>query len=136
MPRSHRRKRNLHITRDVTHCYIGQAKNTLARLANHLSNYDRIDLSVKAHGLYSEDNPTGWKIQINCDISSLDEMEIELIERALQMTEFCYTTNKAEGQGKGKTKIADYKPAKGYQDGLNKAIRTHKKRLHHYLKSG
>ena len=106
-------------TRDVRHCYIGQAKNLLARLANHLSNYDRIDLSIKAHGLYSEDNPTGWKIQIkDCEVSKLDEMEIELIERALQNDGVLLYNKQSGGQGKGKTKIADYKPAKGYRDGL------------------
>lgn len=117
-------------TRKVLHCYIGQAKNTLARLANHLSNYDRIDLSVKAHGLYSEDNPYGWKITVReCDIPSLDEMEIELIERALQNDGVLLYNKQSGGQGKGKTKIADYKPAKGYRDGLKQGYENARKLL-------
>ena len=117
-------------TRDVTHCYIGQAKNLLSRLASHLSNYDRIDLSVKAHGLYSEDNPTGWKIQVkDCEMSKLDEMEIELIERALQNDGVLLYNKQSGGQGKGKTKIADYKPAKGYRDGLKQGYKNAQKEI-------
>ena len=112
-------------TRDVTHCYIGQAKNLLARLANHLSNYDRIDLSIKSHGLFSVDNPTGWKIAIRkCDPSSLDEKETELIERALNNDGILLYNKQSGGQGKGKTKIADYKPAKGYRDGLKQGYKN------------
>ena len=44
------------------YAYIGQAKHILTRLAQHLVTFQRIDLSLKAHGLYSEDNPTGWKV--------------------------------------------------------------------------
>ena len=42
--------------------YVGQAKHLLTRLAQHLSGYQHIDLSIKKHGLYSEDNTNGYKI--------------------------------------------------------------------------
>ena len=38
--------------------YIGKARNLLSRLAGHLNGYQHIDLSLKKHGLYSEDNKT------------------------------------------------------------------------------
>ena len=117
-------------TRVVVHSYVGQAKNLLARLANHLSNYDRIDLSIKSHGLFSEDNPTGWKITIReCDLSSLDEKETELIERALNNDGILLYNKQSGGQGKGKTKIADYKPSKGYRDGLKQGYENARKLL-------
>ena len=38
--------------------YLGQAKNITQRLCGHLAGYQQhIDRSLKAHGLYSEDNP-------------------------------------------------------------------------------
>ena len=39
------------------YAYVGQAKRILTRLSQHLSGYQHIDLSLKSHGLYSEDNP-------------------------------------------------------------------------------
>ena len=44
------------------YCYVGQAKHLLDRLQSHLSGFQHIDLSIKKHKLYSEDNQTGWKI--------------------------------------------------------------------------
>lgn len=43
------------------YAYVGQAKHLLTRLAQHLSGYQHIDLSIKKHGLWSENNPSGWK---------------------------------------------------------------------------
>ena len=45
------------------YAYIGQAKLILDRLVSHLQGFDQhIDLSIKKHKLYSEENPNGWKI--------------------------------------------------------------------------
>ena len=44
------------------YAYVGQAKNILTRLAQHLVGYQHIDLSLKKHGLFSKENPTGWEI--------------------------------------------------------------------------
>lgn len=38
------------------YAYIGQAKRLLTRLAQHLSGYQHIDLSIKRHGLWSDEN--------------------------------------------------------------------------------
>ncbi len=100
------------------YAYIGQAKHLLTRLAQHLSGYQHIDLSIKKHKLYSEKNPTGWQIEcVECYEKELDELERRYI---MQYANAGYQLrNKtAGGQDKGKQGIADNKPAKGYYDGL------------------
>lgn len=100
------------------YAYVGQAKHILTRLAQHLSGYQHIDLSLKKHGLYSEDNPYGWSVTTaSCPEDKLDEREQYWIK--------CYAMmgyqlrNKTSGsQGEGKKKIDDFRPAKGYRDGI------------------
>lgn len=98
--------------------YVGQAKHILTRLAQHLVGYEQhIDLSLKKHGLWSEDNPHGWFVfAVEYPESELDQKEQyhikELADKGYQLR------NKTSGsQGKGKSAIADNKPAKGYYDG-------------------
>nr|DAK05413.1 MAG TPA: intron associated endonuclease [Caudoviricetes sp.] len=57
--------------------YVGQAKSVLQRLASHLVGYEQhIDLSLRKHKLYSEDNPYGWRVEfLNFPESQLDEKE-------------------------------------------------------------
>ena len=51
------------LTRNEPQIYVGQARHLDERLASHLSGYEQhIDRSLKAHGLYSEDNPYGYKV--------------------------------------------------------------------------
>ena len=60
----------------IRYAYIGQAKHLLTRLAQHLSGYQHIDLSIKNHGLYTADNITGWKVGfLHYPEDKLDEME-------------------------------------------------------------
>lgn len=100
------------------YAYIGQAVNLLSRLAGHLKGYQHIDLSIKSHGLYSTDNIYGWKIGfLHYPVDKLDKWEQYWIK--------CYADkgyqlrNKtAGGQGEGKKQIADYKPPKGYREGI------------------
>ena len=100
------------------YAYIGQAVHILTRLAQHLVGYQHIDLSLKKHGLYTEDNPYGWKVNFrHYPIARLDEMEQYWIK---QYADKGYQLrNKTSGsQGEGKSQIADYRPQKGYHDGL------------------
>lgn len=100
------------------YAYIGQAKHILDRLVQHMSGYQHIDLSIKAHGLYSENNPYGWNVNfMSFPINQLDEKEQYYIKQyALKGYQL---RNKTSGsQGEGKRKIDDYKPSKGYRDGL------------------
>ena len=110
------------LTRTDENCfryaYIGQAVHILTRLAQHLVGYQHIDLSLKKHGLYADDNPYGWKIGfLHFPKSELDKQEQHYIKA---YADFGYQLrNKTSGsQGEGKAQIDDYRPAKGYRDGL------------------
>ena len=100
------------------YAYIGQAKHILTRLAQHMVGYNQhIDLSLKSHGLFSKENPYGWNISFaNTSEEVLDDMEQRYIKEYAVGFQLL---NKTSGsQGSGKKKIGEYKPAKGYRDGL------------------
>ena len=102
----------------ISYAYIGQAKHLLTRLAQHLSGYQHIDLSLKKHGLYSSENVYGWKIGfLHFQISELDFMEKKFIQM-YSNNGYQLRNKTAGGQGEGKTQIDDYRPAKGYRDGI------------------
>lgn len=108
----------------IKYAYIGQAKHILTRLAQHLVGYQHIDLSLKKHGLHSEDNIHGWKVGfLPFPVGELDEMEQEYIKLYAQ---YGYQLrNKTSGsQGEGKRQIDEYKPAKGYYDGIKQGKKT------------
>lgn len=100
------------------YAYIGQAKHILTRLAQHMVGYNQhIDLSLKSHGLFSKENPYGWNVSFaNTSEEVLDDMEQRYI---MEYAAGFQLLNKTSGsQGNGKKKIGEYKPAKGYRDGL------------------
>lgn len=100
------------------YAYVGQAVHILTRLAQHMVGYQHIDLSLKKHGLYSADNPYGWKVDYSvCDPKMLDKKEQYWIK---QYADLGYQLrNKTSGsQGDGKAQIDDYRPQKGYRDGI------------------
>ena len=102
----------------IKYAYIGQAKHLLTRIAQHLSGYQHIDLSLKKHGLYSSENIYGWKIGfLHFQISELDFMEKKFIQM-YSNNGYQLRNKTAGGQGEGKTQIDDYRPAKGYRDGI------------------
>ena len=102
----------------IKYAYIGQAKHILTRLAQHMVGYQHIDLSLKKHKLYSADNLHGWKVNfLNFPISELDEKEQYYIKMYAQNG--YQLRNKTSGsQGEGKRQIDEYRPQKGYRDGL------------------
>ena len=104
---------------DISYFYIGQAVNIIQRMCGHLTGYQHIDLSIKKRGFYSEENHYGWKLNfINYPKSDLDKMEqywiLEYTKRGYQ----CRYNKTAGGQGEGKEKINEFKPSRGYRDGL------------------
>lgn len=103
----------------IKYAYIGQALRVISRLAQHMSGYTQhIDRSLKAHGLYSLENPYGWKVDfVHTKESDMDEMEQHYIK---QFANAGYQLrNKTSGsQGVGKKQIDEYRPAKGYRDGV------------------
>ena len=97
--------------------YVGQAKHLLTRLAQHLSGYQHIDLSIKKHGLFNAENPCGWKIFITrCGIEDLDAEEQYWIKSCADKG--YQLRNKTTGsQGVGKRGLDNQKQPKGYYDG-------------------
>jgi len=105
---------------EIKYAYIGQAKHILTRLAQHLVGYQHIDLSLKSHGFYDLENPCGWKIgYLNFPESKLDEIEDFYIKQYAQ-NGFQLRNKKLGGQCAGNDKIAEYKPSKGYRDGIKR----------------
>ena len=100
------------------YAYIGQAVHILQRLSGHLVGYQHIDLSLKKHNLYSIENPYGWKIGfMHFPVSQLDEKEQYYIK--MYADNGYQLRNKTSGsQGEGKTQIDEYRPQKGYRDGI------------------
>lgn len=101
--------------------YIGQAKSVLQRLASHLSGYSQhIDLSLRKHKLYSEDNPYGWRVEfLNFPESELDEREKFYIK---QYADAGYQLRNVSVGGQGENRdsgqIGERKPPKGYREGV------------------
>lgn len=115
------------------YAYVGQAVNVLARLADHLNGYQHIDLSIKSHKFYSQDNPTGWKIGcLYFPQSVLDEKErfytMQYANAGYQMR-----NKTGGGQGTGKFGISENKPAKGYYDGKKQGRKDLAKELNELM---
>lgn len=101
--------------------YIGQAKNCLNRLAQHLKDYKQhIDRSLKKHGLFDEiTNPNGWKINmLTFAENELDEKERYYIE--LYGTHGYQLYNQTlGGQDSGKFGLKENEGGKGYREGVD-----------------
>lgn len=103
----------------INYFYIGQAKHILTRLAQHLVGYRHIDISLKKRGLYSEENQYGWKVNfLHYPVTALNEMEQKWILEYTKKGYQCRYNKTSGGQGEGKEKINEFKPAKGYRDGI------------------
>ena len=117
----------------IQYAYIGQAKHLLTRLAQHLSGYQHIDLSLKKHGMFSEGNVYGWKINfLHYPEDELDEHEQFWIKRYAK-NGYQLRNKTAGGQGEGKKQISEYRPAKGYYDGITQGKNTLARELSHIM---
>jgi hypothetical protein len=119
------------LTRVEPQGYIGQARHLLQRLCSHLSGYEQhIDKSLKAHGLYDEKkNPYGYKVNfLHFPESELDEKEQYYIQQYLD-NGYALKNKTAGSQGAGKVKIADFKPSRGYRDGIAQGRKSLAKEL-------
>ena len=104
--------------------YVGQAKHLLTRLAQHLSGYQHIDLSLKKHKLYSEKYPHGYKVKVFFyEEKDLDEMERYYI-KIYSSYGYQLRNKTSGGQNEGKSGIDDNKPSKGYHDGLKQGYKN------------
>lgn len=103
----------------ISYFYIGQALHLSQRMCGHLVGYQHIDLSIKKRGFYSTDNPYGWKLNVmHYPKSELDKWEQYWILEYTKKGYQCRYNKTAGGQGEGKEKINEFKPAKGYRDGI------------------
>lgn len=118
----------------ISYFYIGQSVDCLERSISHLTGYQHIDLSIKKRGFYSEKNPYGWKLNVMYyPKDKLDEMEqywiLEYTKRGYQ----CRYNKTAGGQGEGKEKINEFKPSKGYRDGIQQGKKVLARELSHII---
>lgn len=103
----------------INYFYVGQARHIVQRMCGHLAGYQHIDLSIKKRGFYSSENPYGWKLNfIHYPIAELDKWEQYWILEYTKKGYQCRYNKTSGGQGDGKEKINEFKPAKGYYDGL------------------
>lgn len=116
----------------IRHAYVGQALHILARLAQHLSNFQYIDNSIRKHGLYSEDNKYGYRVNfINFSVAELDEKERYYITQySLQGYQM---KNRDTGGGTGKQELGERKPSRGYYDGLAQGRKNLARELSHII---
>lgn len=99
--------------------YVGQARHLMSRLLQHLRGFQRIDISLKAHGLYSEDNPDGWNINfMHFPLEQLDEKERYYI--TLYAKQGYQSRNIDTGGGKGKRELGERKQPKTYMQGIQR----------------
>jgi hypothetical protein len=116
----------------IKYAYVGQAKHILTRLAQHLSGYQHIDLSLKKHGLLNE-KPNGYKVAFEyCSISALDEAERHWIK---YMADKGYQLRNKTlgGQDEGKGGLDNQKASRGYHDGLAQGRKSLAKELNHII---
>lgn len=114
----------------ISYFYIGQSVDCLERNISHLSGYQHIDLSIKKRGFWSEENPYGWKLNfIHYPASELDKWEQYWILEYTKKGYQCRYNKTAGGQGEGKDKINEFKPAKGYRDGIQQGRKNLAKEL-------
>lgn len=118
----------------INYFYIGQAVHIMKRMCSHMSGYQHIDLSIKKRGFWSVQNPYGWKINFkHYPISELDKWEtywiLEYTKRGYQ----CRYNKTSGGQNDGKKKINEFRPAKGYFDGIAQGRKNMAKEISHII---
>lgn len=115
------------------YAYIGKAVNLIRRMVSHLQGYQqRIDISLRKRGLYSDENESGWHLSVkHIPYNLLDEKERYYIEKAMESGYILY--NIESGGSAGKTMIGERKPPKTYRDGLRQGEAKTKKIIKTYF---
>jgi hypothetical protein len=116
----------------IKYAYVGQAKHILTRLAQHLSGYQHIDISLKKHGLANE-KPNGYYVHIElCSISALDQAERYWIKHMADKG-YQLRNKTLGGQDEGKGGLDNQKASRGYYDGLAQGRKSLAKELRHII---
>ena len=111
--------------------YIGQSVNLLQRLADHLQGYQYIDLSIKKHGLWSEQNPAGYKVHfLEFPKELLDEKEQKYI-RQYANAGYQLRNITSGSQGQGKKGLGNAKQPKTYTEGVVQGEKNMAKQIKH-----
>jgi hypothetical protein len=116
--------------------YVGQAVHILQRLASHLVGYEQhIDLSIRKHKLYSEDNPYGWRVEfLNFPESQLDEKEKYYIklyaDKGYQLRNVSLG---GQGENRASGSIGERKAPKGYLQGVQQGRKNLARELSHII---
>lgn len=116
--------------------YVGQAKSVLQRLASHLVGYEQhIDLSLRKHKLYSEDNPYGWRVEfLNFPESQLDEKEKYYIKLyADNGYQLRNVSIGGQGGNRDSGSIGERKAPKGYLQGVQQGRKNLARELSHII---
>ena len=115
--------------------YVGQAsKSLLTRLGEHLVGYQHIDLSIKKHGLYSQENPHGYKVDIlcKCPAEECNEKEQYYIKKAADAG-YQLKNSTTGSQGKGKKGLENGRSARGYFDGKEAGYLMARREVSHWF---
>lgn len=117
--------------------YIGQSRQSagiLTRLSQHMLGWKQhIDLSIKSHKWYSDENPYGWKVgAVNFPDSELDEMEKYWIKKYAD-NGYQLRNVSLGSQTTGRNMINQTKPSKGYRDGIEAGRKQLAKELNHII---
>lgn len=115
--------------------YVGLAsKSLLTRLGEHLVGYQHIDLSIKKHGLYSTENPYGYKVDIlcKCPAEECNEKEQYYIKKAADAG-YQLRNHNSGSQGKGRRTFDNAKPSKTYREGLAMGYLNARREVAHWF---
>lgn len=115
--------------------YVGLAsKSLLTRLGEHLVGYQHIDLSIKKHGLYSQENPYGYKVDIlcKCPAEECNEKEQYYIKKAADAG-YQLRNHNSGSQGKGRRTFDNAKPSKTYREGLAQGYLNARREVAHWF---
>ena len=118
---------------DGKHGYIGKAVDLCERTISHINGYQqRIDISLKSRGFYSELNPSGWRLNVlYYPKSELDKWEQYYIDKYRNAGIDLY--NVESGGTDGKTIIGERKPPKSYREGVAYGKKSLARELRHII---
>lgn len=98
--------------------YSGQSVKLVDRSVQHLEQYDHLGNSIRTHGLYSKNNPFGWRLRYYyCDESELNEKERQEIAKNVELGYLAYNITSG-GQDSGKSDINQRASGKTYREGV------------------
>lgn len=103
---------------NTKYAYIGKGKNVIRRMVSHVQGYkQRIDISIRKRGFYSESNKLGWKLNVlYFPEEMLDEKERYYIDKYRNGG---YTMYNIESGGTiAKEIIGERKSPKTYREGV------------------